>query len=64
MDKTTYQILTKIREELLIRAEATVQFPREEPFHHGVQVGVWQGLKLAHEIIESVLQDDEEAERQ
>ena len=63
MDRASLAILTKVREELLIRAEAAMQFPREEPFHHGVQVGFWQGLKEAHSIIEAVLQDEEEKER-
>ena len=54
--------ITKLREELLNQAESCVRFPREEPFHHGCQVGVWQGLEKAHQLLESVLRDDEEQE--
>ena len=62
MDRTTHRIIGKLLEEMVNRAETAMRYPKSEPFEHGTQVGVWQGLDLAQQIIESVLNDREEEE--
>jgi hypothetical protein len=40
-----------------------MEFPKADPFEHGVQVGIYSGLLDALSIIDAVLSKDEEAER-
>lgn len=58
MDRVTHKALVKLREELLEQAEAAMRFPKKDPFEHGTQVGFWQGLEAATQIIEAALKDE------
>lgn len=62
-DKVIEQFIKEAKEALAEMAEGAMQFPRSEPFPHGVQVGKYQGLQFALEILESILSDDKEKEK-
>lgn len=59
MDRTILRIITALKDEQQKLLESLGDFPKKDPYEHGVQVGVYQGLKKFSEIIESVLNDDE-----
>ena len=59
MDRTVLDIITALRSEKQVFLEAVGDFPRADPFEHGVQVGKYAGLKLALDVIDSVLKDQE-----
>lgn len=62
MDPIVGRFIGEVKKTLAANAEDAMQFPRHEPFEHGVQVGTYQGLRLSLEILESILRDvtDEE----
>lgn len=45
------------RQEL---AEAGMKYPKAQPFEHGQQVGEWQGIGTAIEIIREMIRDEDE----
>jgi hypothetical protein len=59
MDRTVLDIITTLRSEKQVFLEAVGDFPKSDPFEHGVQVGKYAGLRAALEIIDSVLKDQE-----
>lgn len=44
-------------------AEAAMLFPKSDLFGYGEQVGRYQGLQAALEILDAILRDDEEKEK-
>ena len=62
MDATTHKVLIQLRQEMSSHAEASMQFPKDQPFDHGVQIGEWRGLQRALQIVDAVLKDTEETE--
>ena len=44
----------RIREQL----QSLGDFPKVEPFEHGVQVGTYQGLQKSIDVLEQVLNDE------
>jgi hypothetical protein len=58
MDK----LLHALRVQLLAKqdelAESAMLMPRAEPFEHGVQVGTYQGIQLALEALESLVEEE------
>lgn len=62
-DKVINAILDGIKYDLEKQAHDSMQFPKSESFERGVQTGIYQGLKQALSVIDTVLGADEEAER-
>lgn len=62
-DKLIGLIIAGLKDEIDRQAHDSLQFPKAEPFEHGLQAGIYQGLKLSLSIVENVLARDEEAER-
>jgi hypothetical protein len=62
-DRIIGDILRNIKGKLDEQAHGSMEFPKAEPFEHGVQVGIYSGLLDALSIIDAVLSKDEEAER-
>ena len=54
--------LVKMKEEQTDLARAGMLHPKAEPFDHGIQAGIYQGLEIALEILGAILRDDEEQE--
>lgn len=52
--------LVKLRAAQQEQADGAMKFPRKKRFDHGVEVGVYQGLLQAIEIVEATLKDDED----
>lgn len=52
--------LVKMKEEQTDLARAGMLHPKAEPFDHGVQSGIYQGLERALEILGAILRDDDE----
>jgi hypothetical protein len=59
MDRTVASIITSLKAEQQELLEAMGDFPKSEAFEHGTQVGNYQGIRKALEIVESVLNDEE-----
>jgi hypothetical protein len=59
MDRTVTNIISTLKAEQQVLLESTCDFPKADPFHHGLQVGEYRGIRKALEIIESVLNDEE-----
>lgn len=62
MDRTVANILTALKDERQKLLESLGDFPKKDPFDHGVQTGTYQGLTLALGIIGAVLADQEGAD--
>ena len=58
-----HKVVSKLEETQLELARTSMQFPKAEPFDHGVQVGKYQGLQLALELIDNILRDDNKKEQ-
>lgn len=63
MDAVTLAFLAKIEALKAERAQGAMEFPKSKKFEHGVQVGFWQGLDAALNLMKDVLDADQEAER-
>lgn len=65
MDSVTAAIIGALKRERQTLLETMGDFPKRDPFDHGVQVGQYQGLGGALAIIDGVLDDQlkEEARR-
>jgi len=61
-DPTIGRFIGEVKSELTTSAKDAMLFPKSEPFDHGVQVGRYQGLQLALDILETMLRDNLEAE--
>lgn len=51
------KIIAELRETQQEYANGAMQFPKPDPFEHGVQVGVWRGVQLALDTIDAVLSE-------
>lgn len=60
MNDPAIDALAKLRAAQQDHAMGAIQFPRKKKFDHGVEVGVYQGLQQAIEIVEAALKDDDE----
>jgi hypothetical protein len=56
-------LLSAIKGQQAEIAESAMMTPRAEPFAHGMQVGVYQGLQQALETLNAILRDDYEKEK-
>lgn len=64
MDQTVSKIIGAIQIKVREQLQSLGDFPKADPFEHGVQVGTYQGLDRAISVIEQVLTDvDEEDAR-
>ncbi len=59
MDRTISRIITALKDEQQKLLESLGDFPKKDCFDHGTQVGQYQGIRKALEIVESVLNDEE-----
>ncbi len=62
MDRTVSAIIGAIQMRVRENLDGLGNFPKAEPFEHGVQVGTYRGLQEALSVIEKVLMDEEQAE--
>lgn len=62
-DKLISRFIGEAKQALAQIAADSMQFPKADPFGHGEQVGRWQGLNLALELLEDVLREDTEKEK-
>lgn len=62
-DQLTSRFIGEAKQALAEIAEDAMLFPKSEPFGHGEQVGKYQGLKFALEILEDLMRDNLEKER-
>ena len=53
-----HEALRLLKEEQRKLAEEAMLYSKAEPFEHGVQVGVYRGVGVAHDILESMLRDE------
>lgn len=60
MSNPIHTFMVKMKEEQTELARAGMLYPKGMPFDHGVQVGIYQGLEKALEILGTVLRDDED----
>lgn len=60
MDPTLGKFIGEVKKTLAETAEDSMMFPKGDSFEHGVQVGKYQGLRNALEILESVMRDQQE----
>ena len=63
MDPIVGRFITDVKKTLEEHAEDSMVFPKSEPFDHGRQVGVYQGLRLALDHLENILRDNTEKEQ-
>ena len=63
-DRDIVRFIGEVKKAKEEQAHSAMAFPKAEPFDHGVQVGVYQGLGQALEIKDAILRDIEEKERQ
>ena len=64
MDRTIANIISSLKAEQQKLLEAMGDFPKVDLFGHGAQVGTYQGIRKALEIVESVLNDGEVSDDQ
>lgn len=62
MDKTISKIIGAVQLRVREQLQGLGDYPKTEPFEHGVQVGNYQGLQAALDVIEKVLSDEENEE--
>jgi hypothetical protein len=62
MSKDVVKIMAGLREARQKFAEAAMEYPKADPFEHGVQVGTHRGLGVALDFIDAVLRDEQEDE--
>ena len=58
MDRTVQAIIGALQIRIREQLQSLGDFPKHEPFDHGVQVGTYQGLQAAINVIEQVLNDE------
>jgi len=58
MDRTSHKFIVKVKEEMAIVAEDSCLHPVSDPFVHGVQVGRYQGLKDALDILDALYREE------
>lgn len=63
MDPIVGRFIGEVKKTLAENAEDSMMYPAGDPFLHGVQVGKYQGLRLSLDILESIMRDINEEER-
>lgn len=57
MDRTVAAIIGALTAEKDAQLRGLGDFPKHEPFDHGVQIGVYRGLLITLDLIATVLND-------
>lgn len=58
MDNVTFSASVALKEEVARTLESLGEHPKRDQFEHGMQVGIYIGLKRAIEVLDQVLRDD------
>ena len=61
-DRLINKFIGEVKHAQTELAADAMEFPKQTPFEHGAQCGAYQGLKLALDILESIIQDTHEAD--
>ena len=61
-DPIIVHFMVEAKKALAEMAEDSMVYPKHEPFEHGVQVGKYQGIRFALELLDSILRDEAEKE--
>ncbi len=64
MSDVIHKLMVKVKEEQAVYSRDGMLYPKGDPFAHGVQVGVYQGMEKALELLHAILRDDDEKENQ
>lgn len=56
------RFLHEAKKALGQNAEDSMMFPKADPFEHGVQVGKYQGMRMAMDLVEDIIRDNLEKE--
>lgn len=62
-EKIIQLFISKTMENMVNLAEGTMNAPPEDPFRFGQLSGRYQGMRMALDILDSVLRDSDEKER-
>lgn len=62
MDKVTFRVVSALKDKLTELAEAGMRMPQEAPFGHGVQVGKYQGVLMALDTIDGIVNEEDSNE--
>jgi hypothetical protein len=60
MDKTVHQIIQALSADMQDELQALGDFPKPDPFEHGLQVGRYRGMQFALGRISAVLNAEAE----
>lgn len=60
MDPVVGRFIGNVKKALAEHAEYSMRFPKPDPFEHGRQVGIYQGLGIALDHLEDVLNSTQE----
>jgi len=63
-DKLTMQFISEVKQALTFHAEDAMNLPKAEPFEHGLVVGEYRGMQRALNLLENLMRDTNEKERQ
>ena len=62
-DRLIGNIIKGIKEQQSDISRGGMLYPKSEPFEHGVQVGTYQGLEIALQVLTGALDMEAETER-
>ncbi len=62
-DQVLQKFIQEAREASIETAVGAMKFPKGELFQYGVEVGKFQGINLALEILDSILRGDDDKEK-
>lgn len=59
-DKLLMIFIDKANTRLAEMAKGAMEYPKSDPFEHGIQVGYFRGVQEALNILENIMNDDYE----
>jgi hypothetical protein len=62
MSHDIVKAMVGLREARQKYAEAAMDYPKADPFDHGIQVGNYRGLGVAIEFLDALIRDAQEEE--
>lgn len=62
MDRSVHQIIQALSADMQDELQALGDYPKADPFEHGLQVGTYRGIKKALDCVSAVLNDIAEDE--
>lgn len=63
-NKLISQFISEVRQRMMDHAEGSMLRPKHDLFELGESSGVYQGLNISLQILDSILSDDLEKEKQ